>query len=211
MYLDWFAQAPQSVELAAMCYPGRGTRAGEPPAEAITHLAHEAADALTASDLDIPLTLFGHSLGALVAYETARLLTRPLTLAVSSCGSAHLPRRSLSPDENDKVLWTQLVELGGISASMARNPLIRALTLPAARADLRINNAYRWAAGPPLEHPVLALAGDTDSLVPVADVQAWQHLTHARLRLHLHPGGHFYLLAALADVLATLTASETGT
>jgi surfactin synthase thioesterase subunit len=185
------------VEVLAMQYPGRLDRLAEPHIGDVCELAEGIADDLSAW-YDRPLALFGHSLGATVAFEVARLLqsrgTGPLALFVSGCQAPSRQRR----DErvhlaDDAHLMAVLERLGGTDpAVLADEDLARAL-LPTIRSDYRAAETYRYRPGAPLRCPITVLNGDRDPQVSAEDATAWVQHTTARCRLRWYPGGHFYL------------------
>src|SRR4051794_36920377 len=69
----WADGMAAAVEVVAVQPPGRETRFREPPFTDWRSLVVSLADALPA---DRPFALFGHSLGALLAFELARELRR---------------------------------------------------------------------------------------------------------------------------------------
>ncbi|MCE4948782.1 alpha/beta fold hydrolase [Streptomyces albulus] len=197
-------------EVLAVQYPGRNDRIREARVEDLRTLAAGAHRALTALP-DGPLVLLGHSMGALVAYEVARLLERdgraPAHLVVSSAwaptrvpgGTVHL--------RDDAGLIDEIRHTRGTDQRLLDNRDVLAMALPVVRSDYKAVETYRHRPGPPLATPVTVLTGDRDPLVGVADAAAWQARTRAGFRLRVFPGGdHFYLTghwAELADHLVS--------
>lgn len=69
-FRSWSERLPPDIDLLALQYPGREDRFNEAPATRLEDLSDGAALALR-DFADAPLALFGHSLGAALAYETA--------------------------------------------------------------------------------------------------------------------------------------------
>ncbi len=218
-YAPWTAAMPDDVQLAAVQYPGRGDRFGEPPA----HSVQEMAACVAAEILGLepsPCALFGHSLGALVAYETAialRAAGQPsLQLAVSGShpprlaggGSAHLA--------SDDELWAAVRQMGGVDAEVASNGDLVSLLLPALRADIAMSETYQpQAADPPLACPVYCYYGTDDFLLDTALLPAWAEVTTGSCVLSRREGGHFEIFAKgngiVEDVLAAMRQQLIGT
>ncbi|MEQ4715495.1 alpha/beta fold hydrolase [Nonomuraea sp. B19D2] len=207
-YLSWAANAPAGLEVLAVQYPGRGDRITEPCPTDLGELSHAIAAALAPLN-DCPLVLFGHSLGAIVAYEVARTLQSahgvdPAHLVVSG-------RRAPSdPPGGDVHRWPdadmvdELVRLGGTDGALLRHPEARAVFLPAIRADFRLAETYRHRTGMEPRCPLTAVIGTGDTEVNAAQASRWAAHTTAAFSLRLLPGGHFYLLKEEDAVLAIL-------
>lgn len=188
--------APE-VEVLAVQYPGRQDRRDEPLLASIEELRDGVAGAL-APWLDRPIALFGHSMGAVLAYEVARLMCRdggtpPAHLFVSGRGT---PAQGVSMplDElDDRAMITALDELGGTDIGLLADEEVLRMVAPAIRSDYRAVRTYRHAPGPLLPCPVTALIGDADAMAPVEEVDEWRAYTSADFSLKVFQGGHFYL------------------
>ncbi|MET9610190.1 alpha/beta fold hydrolase [Streptomyces sp. NPDC006512] len=192
------------VEVLAVQYPGRQDRRGEPLLDSIEQLRDGVAGALTPW-LDRPIALFGHSMGAVVAYEVARLLSRdggtpPAHLFVSGRGN---PAQGVSMplDElDDRAMITALDELGGTDIGLLADEDVLRMVAPAIRSDYRAVRTYRHGSGPLLPCPVTALVGDADAMAPVDEVDKWREHTSADFRLKVFQGGHFFLSNQFREV-----------
>jgi surfactin synthase thioesterase subunit len=208
-FRSWRALLPEGVELAPVELPGRGTRA----AEAMPDSFDDLVDALvtgTAAERAMPYVLFGHSFGAVLAYEIARRAeTTPLALIVSASRAPHLPaeRRMSSADEAELVRW--LTATGGLPPELLEFPEFLRQVLRPIRQDMRFAEDYLIAAPVPVACPVYAFAGLDDEVVTADQVACWAGYSTAGFRHATFPGGHCYpstrpapLLAAIADVVS---------
>ncbi|MER7165424.1 alpha/beta fold hydrolase [Micromonospora sp. NPDC000207] len=191
-FRDWGRHLP-GTEVLAVRYPGRAERIDEPLPSDLTRLAADVADVLT-ERADLPLVLFGHSMGAVVALETARALqdrgVRPAHLVASGSRAAPLPPPE--PDDSDgDDLALRLAELGGTDRAMLDDPFFQELVLPYIRSDGEMFHSYRHRTDPVLHCPVTTVVGDVDA---DADRRPWPELTDAGFREHVVPGHHFYLV-----------------
>ncbi|MFC0528983.1 thioesterase II family protein [Phytohabitans kaempferiae] len=200
------ALAP-SVDVAAVQYPGRQDRRGEPCVEDICELADVIALEMRPW-CDRPLALFGHSMGATVAYEVGRRLERAGTMPMGIFASG---RRAPSIDRNESIhlrddrgVVQALQELSGTNSTLLSDDEFVSMVLPAVRADYKAVETYRHADGPVLACPVTALVGDTDPMATVEDAEAWRAHTTGTFRIKVYPGGHFYLTAQVDSVLNTI-------
>ncbi len=160
-FRPWAAALPSHIELCAVQLPGREQRFAEPCFEALEPLLDALIPALTPL-FDWPFALFGHSLGALVAFELARRLeaagTPPLGLAASAFRAPHLPAERRLSELPDTEFVAEIAGLGGMPGELLDHPELLETILPALRADFAIAERYRFAPGPKLAVPVAAMA-----------------------------------------------------
>ena len=206
-FVPWAAAMPAHIELVAIRLPGRESAFSRPRFTNLDRAVEAVADALAAW-LDKPFALFGHSLGALIAYRAARSLgKKPRHLFASAFRAPHLARTNLLSQLPDVELVANLTKHGGIPDAVANHAELLDLMIPLFRDDLRMAELYVHNGAPPLDLPVTAMAGEQDELTPVAELAAWKLHTTAPFRLLTYPGGHFYLDAQRARVVADIAAA----
>lgn len=205
------ALAPR-VDAVAVQYPARQDRHREPAATSLTDLAATIAERLAQSlGDDRPYALFGHSMGALLAHETAHHLGRleapaPAHLFLSGRGAPVEGPWPSDQIEGDEALLAEIRRLGGTGGGVLEAPELLEMVLPALRADYRALSTYRWIPGPLLDTPITVLVGTDDPVVPQEAAAGWLGYTTKPGKLHVFPGGHFYLdthTAPVADLIAT--------
>lgn len=203
-FSGWDALLPD-VEVHAVRYPGRAERISEPCATDLRALAASIAEAIGEAGWAAPVALFGHSLGAVIALETARALDgmgRPAAhLFASGSRDAALPEQALGDEdaEDDDDVAIQLLELGGTPRELTTDPEFLELVLPYVQADTRLFHSYQHRASPVLSCQVTTITGNKDMH---SDRRPWRELTGS-LTEHLVPGNHFYLLdRPPADLIA---------
>ncbi len=199
-YRTWVSALPPWIELVSIQYPGRQDRLGAPFVAPLITLAEQIAEDLP---VDRPLALFGHSMGATVAFEVARRV-RPAHLFLSAPTDGSPTSLDTSTDER---LVAAVRRLGGSGAVLLEHPEIRRLALPAIRHDVEMLAAHRIVAGPPLDSPVTVLVGADDKTCSVAGVRHWAQRTTAGFDLRVFPGGHHYLEDA-GDLVVELLAGK---
>ncbi|MFG2129185.1 thioesterase II family protein [Streptomyces sp. NPDC048751] len=211
VFHGWAARLPDWIDVWLLRLPGREVRLREEPRTDLLGLAREAAAAL-APALHGPFALFGYSLGALIAFETARALRRahglePSLLTVAARATPEIPQAGhmshlLSDDEFLDVLDRRF---GAVPPQIRRDPEMRALYLPVLRGDITMLETYRYRAERPLRCAITALAGSTDREAREEDMRGWRHHGTAGFTPHTFQGGHFFLQEhrdALLDRLA---------
>ena len=213
--LFWFPHAGGAAParaFPAICpvrLPGREARIAEAPFERMEPLVAALADAIRPY-LAQPFAFFGHSMGAAVAFELARLLRRrgqPLPkLLVASGARAPQFRRNYTPPPapEDEQFLDELQRLQGIPDDLIDDPALMRAILPALRADAALYRKYAYTEDAPLDCPIRAYGGAGDSNVRREHLEAWAEQTTASFAVRLFPGGHFYIERSQAEFLAAL-------
>jgi pyochelin biosynthesis protein PchC len=207
-YWSWPANLPRDVEVLSVQYPGREDRIREPTIETMELLADQTAAAILT--LERPVALFGHSIGAAVAYEVARRIhsngsPRLVALIVSARPGPESQRVTSSHLKDDDALWEEVRQLGGTRDEVLNSRALRDVLLPTIRSDYKLSETYQARPGPPLDCPVVAFLGSDDAEVTVGEAQAWQRVTRGRFATRVFPGKHFYLVPQQVDVLDALS------
>jgi surfactin synthase thioesterase subunit len=195
---------PEHIELLVVQLPGREDRFGEPPLRCLQHMVQHVLDDVL-QVFDRPLFLFGHSMGALAAYETACALRRhasrePDGLIVSGHGAPDLRRAGARPWHlaSEHEFISHLRQLGGTPAEILDDSRTMRFLLPMLRADYEALDSYQHTADAQLGCPLLACAGDADTEVSRDGMQGWQRFTSGPSTLQWFQGDHFYLSSAPA-------------
>jgi medium-chain acyl-[acyl-carrier-protein] hydrolase len=208
VFRDWSGYLPPSVEIGAIQLPGRGQRFGEPHITRLAPLSRIVAEELLPY-LDKPFVFFGHSLGALLCFETARSLRRenlcwPAHLFVSATEAPH--RRS--PDEllsglPKSELVKKLREFNGTPMELLQDDGFLELMLPTIRADFELFDTYEYHPEPPLECPMTIYGGLEDQEVEAGRLAAWSEMTVGACEIRMFPGDHFYINSLRSIFLQT--------
>ncbi|MER6675515.1 alpha/beta fold hydrolase [Streptomyces sp. NPDC000983] len=201
-------------ELDVLCvqYPGRLDRHRETPVTELRDLAEQVYRALVSAPAG-PVVLFGHSMGAVLAYEIARRLEASgggelLGVIASGRRAPHRFREETVHLRDDDGIIAEIRALSGTEPGVLDDEDLLRMVLPALRADYRAVETYRESPDPaPLSAPVTVLTGESDSRVSLDDARAWQELTSGTFRFRSFPGGHFYLNGRPAEVTAAVKES----
>lgn len=209
LFHGWSIRLPGDVELLAVRYPGRQERMAEPCVESMDELADAIAGAL-AGYRDVPLALFGHSMGAAVAYEVAARLEEtgqgPVHTFLSARNAPHRAPRTALHRAADDVLLASVRRLGTLGGDPYGVPELRELLLPVLRSDYRLIETYAPENPPLLRAPITAYIGVADPGCHVERVTAWAELTTGGFDLRSFPGDHFYLAPREAELTADIAA-----
>ncbi|MFI6963378.1 thioesterase II family protein [Streptomyces sp. NPDC050255] len=198
-YRPWMALLPQNIGLRAVQLPARQDLLDVPPFTAMTDLVTAAAQLVREDAQGRRHVFLGHSMGALVAFETARELRRqeqqlPEHLVLSGHGAPHLARRHPVVDGlDDGQLLATVGRLGGIPEQVATTADLLPLIIPAIRADFSLLAAYRHTQEPPLDCGAFVVGGAADEMVPSEALAAWNSHFTGPVSVEQYPGGHFYL------------------
>lgn len=199
------------VEVIGIQLPGRENRVRDPLSSSLPELLNAITENLAPALQDkIPYVFFGHSLGALLAFEVARQfrtqqLREPAALIVSGRIPPHLP--PIGPALHglaDNDLLREVVRLEGIPPGIQNQPEMCALILPVLRADLKLDETYTYTPEPPLDCPVLACGGQDDPEAPLHTMQEWQVHTRSNFSFKAFAGGHFFMHTNLTLFTAEL-------
>lgn len=215
VYSNWSDALPDAIELCPIQLPGRETRLREAAHDRLTPLVEDLGQALRPY-LDKPFAFFGHSLGALIAFELTRYLRRgahplPEHLFVSARRAPHLPE----PDSPlHRLPDTAFVDglqrrYNAIPEVILRDPEYLQLFIPTLRADFAVVETYTHAAEPALAVPITGFCGRDDARATPEAMAGWREHTTRPFDLSVFPGGHFFLQPAKTQLLQALTAAAT--
>jgi len=205
-FATWHRELPQDIEVQVVQLPGREQRRHEPHRVDMKALAAELAGVL-AEPHDRVVSLFGYSVGALVAFEYARArrrigATEPAHLFVAARKAPHLPHdapsRALSDDDFVRELDRRYE---GIPKVIRDEPELLAYFLPTIRGDVALLDSYRYEDEPKLTCPITAFGGTLDPSVPESALAGWGEQTSGRFEARMMPGGHFFITETRSAVL----------
>lgn len=197
---DIFAGWPEllgiDVEIALVQYPGRGQRICEPAFTDMKLLVDGLEEAIRLYD-DLPFAFFGHSMGALVAFELSRRLQKhslqPKHFFISACPAPQrLESRRLHAMENVDLI-NYLAAIGGTPPEVLQDRELVEIILPIVRADFQLIERYKFTHSSPLQIPISLCIGESDPKTNVEDIVLWSELFSAGHNARIFPGNHFYL------------------
>ena len=211
-YREWYSHLSDVAEVVPAELPGRGRRITEAPFADLPTCVQATAKQLMPALQRGPFALFGHSMGALIAFELERLIERELrTSAVLLCVAGS--RAPHLVGEGRPVIWNlpklELIEtlrsMNGTPAEILDEPDSIDFLLPLIRTDIRMVDTYRFTAGPPLACPLLAMGGLADRETTAAHIRAWNLHTAGAFSHSMFEGDHFFVRSSRNSVLASLS------
>ncbi|BAC90791.1 thioesterase II family protein [Gloeobacter violaceus] len=212
VYSTWNRRLPPEVQVCTLPFPGREQLWQEALLDRFEALIERLVGALEGR-LDQPYALFGHSLGALVAFELARRLrqlygTNPVCLFVSGRQAPHLadrlpPLHALPAGEFVEQLRRRY---NGIPQAIFENPEWLRFFLPVLRADIALLETYEYTGERPFTCPICVFGGLKDSLIGIEALEAWRVHTVGAFQLQLYPGDHFFIHDDKLPLVAVIAA-----
>jgi medium-chain acyl-[acyl-carrier-protein] hydrolase len=209
VFRRWASELPPEIEVSAVQLPGRETRFKESPLTELPHLVSMLTGIFYPYRLDRSFALFGHSLGALIAFELARNLAKQYKVTPAHLfASARIAPHTRDPRGkiytlSDSAFKAKLRELNGTPEEVLDNPEMAPI-LATLRADFALNENYMFAAGEPLDTPISAYGGHDDPRVNEQELSAWEIHTRKAFHLRQFPGDHFFIETARPLVLKTI-------
>ncbi len=200
VFFPWTKTLKPAVDLWAARLPGREGRYREPAPTSITEIAEALWNAIHDAPPSPRLILYGHSMGAVVAFELARRLRDrgpqiPDLIMVSGRAAPNLagnPQDWLHPLPDARFLELLEARYQGLPRQIRDDSELLRIFLPVLRADLRSVELYQHAAAQPLPCPLTVLHGLDDASTSLAQAAAWRAHSTGPFRLEAMPGGHFF-------------------
>jgi len=209
VFNKWRHSLPSFVEVCPVQLPGRGSRLHAPPFTDIHELVRAAGAALQPY-FNMPFAFFGHSMGASISFELARLLRRegrrlPLHLFLSGRRAPHIEDRE-PPLYNlpEAELLNELRRLNGTPKEVLDHPELMQMMLPLLRADFSVAETYVCESEAPLDTPFTVFGGLADEDVTQDDLNAWRMHSTGSFKLRMLAGDHFFLNSSQPTLLRLL-------
>jgi surfactin synthase thioesterase subunit len=198
IYRSWPTLLPDDIDHQVVQLPGREMRRNETSFREIEPLIEALCEAMVDELDERPFALFGHCLGAQLAYRVAVALERagvrrPVLLGISGwtpVGFCMATVEQARMPEPELIGWMK--SLGSFPAETFDDPELLAMIIPALRADIELSSTYVDDCAP-VSCPIVAYSGRSDPLMPWEAMSAWIQRTPSYLGNSTFPGGHFYI------------------
>jgi medium-chain acyl-[acyl-carrier-protein] hydrolase len=212
IYRTWAKSLQKTTEVCLAELPGRAMRLHEPPFTRLPPLVKALGQAII-PHLDKPFAFFGHSMGALIAFELTRYLRSegrqgPVHLFVSGRGGPGIATTERARyDLPEPEFIEEIKRLKGTPKEVLEHEELMELMVPLLRADFGICQTYQYVSEPPLDCPISAYGGLQDENVTKEHLESWQEQTGDHFDLHVLPGDHFFIHSAEPLLLRLLNAA----
>ena len=210
VYRNWGEILPVTVQVIPVELPGRGARLKEAPFVSLPALIGDLSEVILPL-LDMPFVFFGHSMGAVIAFELAQCLRRKYDCEPQAVFVAG--RRAPQIPDSDPVSYNlpkeefieELSRLEGTPKEVLEHAELMELMIPLLRADFQLVQTYNYVQDVPLRCPIIVYGGMQDYDVSRDLLLPWKELTSSRFALYMLPGDHFFLRSSHHLLLELLT------
>lgn len=196
LYRDWIRWSDQ-IQVIPVELPGKATRMGEKFAVNMHNTSKEIAGQIVSEAEHADIWLYGHSMGAVLAFSVACALEKKYGKHIKKLivSGRHAPQDQVEETYRstmgDKALVTELRRLGGTPEELLENSEVSKYILPTIKADYRLNESYQYT-GEMLHCPISAYAGNQDTDAPFALMENWESVTDGPFRIFEEEGSHFF-------------------
>jgi len=195
------------IDVVAVQYPGRQDRRSETPISEMSVLADRTAEILREDD-GLPLTLFGHSLGAVLAFEVARRLDAegkpPARIFASGRSGPSTYRDEKIHRLDDAGILAELRSMNGTASVLLDDEELMRAALPSLRADYTAAERYTCDPATTVSSPITVLTGDCDPKTTLDEAREWERHTTGGFEFEVYPGGHFFLTEQIRPIIELL-------
>ncbi|MEU0949233.1 thioesterase domain-containing protein [Streptomyces canus] len=215
-YRGWTEVPDAGPRITPFQLPGREELFAEEPYDDVVTAAEQLAPRIVSSTAEYDgFALFGHSLGAVLAYEAVKALARldapaPEHLFVSGSPGPRSGRTDRATGLGDDEFLARVEQFAGYRHEALDDPELREILLPLLRADVEMHENYKPRSDEPITVPVTALRGSDDTLVGADQAREWSGVTTAAFHYVEIPGRHMYLVDAARPLLESITRTLAG-
>ncbi|MEU3188840.1 alpha/beta fold hydrolase [Streptomyces sp. NPDC006923] len=213
-YFPMSQKLSPGVDVLSLQYPGRQDRRQDRRIDTIAEYADIIAAELRPW-LDLPTAFFGHSMGAVLAFEVTRRLEKdpgysPVRIFASGRRAPSSYRDENVHKRDDDGIVAEMRLLSGTNPQILGNEEILRMVMPAIRSDYTAIETYRAELSAIVRAPITVLTGDDDPKTSPEEAEAWRGHTSDAFDIHTFPGGHFYLAAHQEKIIKIVSEGISG-
>lgn len=211
-YAPWQQKMPPAIELVTVQLPGREARFNEPFATSVGDVV-ERMMAEFEPLRDLPYQIFGHSLGALLAFEFARSIERtggrrPDGVIVSGKRAPQekltgVPIHSLPTED----FIRHVKDYKATPDEVVADAQLLELLVPRLRADFAMSETYCHRPGPRLASGLTCFGGEDDPETAAPLLEGWREQASGDFALQRFAGDHFFIFTNEDAFLTALSAT----
>lgn len=198
IFKSWQSFLPKHIEVVGIQYPGHGNRISEKPYSSSIDIVNELLNNIFNAQTK-PFALFGHSMGAMIAFDLAkRLVTsseqKPIHLFISGLAPPQLRKtKSFIKNRTRNELINFIEQLGGTHSEILSHKELMDIILPALKSDFQIADNWFVEDTFDLSIPLTILGGDTDNEIPEDSLIYWSAYTTKKTTIKIYSGNHFFI------------------
>ncbi|EMY6536364.1 thioesterase [Salmonella enterica] len=198
IFKSWQSFLPSHIEVVGIQYPGHGSRISEKPYSSSNDIVNEMLNNIFNFQKK-PFALFGHSMGAMIAFDLAKrivtsLKQKPIHLFISGLAPPQLRKiNNFNKTRTNNELINLMEQLGGTHSEILSNKELMGLILPALRSDFQIADNWFVEDVFDLSIPLTILGGDADNEVPEESLTYWSAYTTKKTTIKIYSGDHFFI------------------
>jgi len=215
VFAKWPQNLPSDLGLGIPCLPGRDGRIEEPPCAEMPALISILVPEML-QELNTSYALYGHSMGAFIAFDLAHELSKlgypPAHLFVSAQRAPSLPypRKPIYALPDREFVDAVMERYANIPLPVLEHKDMMAILLRTLRADFTLTEAYQYRAFGRLTCPITAFGGTQDQHISREQLEAWAGETSNQFRLHWLPGGHFFHQESREELVSLIQSTLDG-
>ncbi|MNJ34611.1 Linear gramicidin dehydrogenase LgrE [compost metagenome] len=211
VYHRWKRYLHEDIEIHPLELAARGRRMAESHYLSMHEMLEDLYSQLeTSTEDDIPFLLFGHSMGALIAYELAhmtkqRLKREPAHLFVSGTYPPHAKKNNVLHLLSDERLQQEIKQFGGTEEELFEREELIQLFLPVLRRDLELIETHAFTSKPDLIHcDISVLNGIDDPATEDYVLSEWARYSSKSCQVYSFQGGHFFINEQTEQVVSLI-------
>lgn len=201
IYFKWNQYLLHSIELIPIELAGRGKRIHEKPYDSIDEMINDVFSIIQTYNLsESSYSFFGHSMGAIIAYEVAHYLIKknivlgPTHIFLSGRQPPHIiTDRDITHNLPDELFKEKLFALGGTPKEFFDHPELLSFFLPLIRNDFKIVETYTYSERKPLSSPITVFLGTEEKDIDEKDISEWSLHSSSSCKIYMFPGDHFFI------------------